>query len=99
MDRLRFYGAIADFVKIDGKAVRHSLEKNTDPLTLLMLAIKSAAPQAEIIAEWVENKKEAKLLKQNFGVHSVQGQNYAPVKKSQPLLPAPAALPVLQYAQ
>lgn len=89
-ERLNFYGEIADFVKIDGKAVRQGLDKSDILLTGLMAAIKSAAPQAEVIAEHVQNHEEARNLKDVFGMHFAQGQKLKPIVVS--------ATPALQLA-
>jgi EAL domain-containing protein (putative c-di-GMP-specific phosphodiesterase class I) len=73
-DRLKFYGAVVDFVKIDGKAVRQGLDNSDILLKGLTSAISKTAPQAEVIAEHVETHAEASLLQRAFGTHFVQGR-------------------------
>ncbi len=71
--RQRNLALIADYIKIDGKTVRDGLAGKAD-LGSFVQQLRSMAPEAHIITEWVRNAGEARRLQHNFGIHAVQGE-------------------------
>ena len=72
--RLKLLGGIADFIKIDGRLIREKLSDDPNALEAFITKLKTECPNAQIVAEHVQNFSDARTLFA-MGVDGVQGQN------------------------